>query len=205
MLSLFREADFRASWLIILFRFLSMNFIRWHIFYKSESICYTLLQMVTAATCLCYSAPTEAMGIAPPVAIICEGPEKMIREGLNESQSKFLKGTWPIFQNRPDVPLFYLGQDRIPIEKLSALEIRLGTTAETWISVGKTKSEINDKIRIKKSVYVLTVISPNTLRTCSRNNCLSSNETRKSQTFYPTAQEPRRLPHAIIWIIARAV
>jgi hypothetical protein len=205
MLSLFREADFRASWLIILFRFLSLNFIRWHIFYKSESICYALLQMVTAASDPCYSAPTEAMGIAPPVAIICEGLEKMTRDGLNESPSKFLKRTWPISWNRSDAPLFYLGQDRIAIEKLSALETGLGTAAETWISAGKTKSEIDDKIRIKKSVYVLTVISPNTLRTCSRNNCLSSNGTRKSQTFYPTAQEPRRLPHAIIWIIARAV
>jgi hypothetical protein len=145
------------------------------------------------------------MGIAPSVAIICEGPEKMIRERLNVSQSKFLKGTWPISRNWPDAPVFYLGQDRIAIEKLSTLKTGLGTAAETWISAGKTKSEIDDKIQIKKSVYVLTVISPNTLETCSRNNCLSTNETRKSQTFYPTAQEPRRLPHAIIWIIARAV
>jgi transposase InsO family protein len=27
-------------------------------------------------------------------------------EGVNGSQSKFLKGTWSIFQNRPDAPLF---------------------------------------------------------------------------------------------------
>jgi hypothetical protein len=31
---------------------------------------------------------------------------KMRPEGVNESQSKFLEGTRPISQNRPDTPLF---------------------------------------------------------------------------------------------------
>jgi hypothetical protein len=38
-----------------------------------------------------------------------EGPEKVIRvegRGVNESQSKFLVGTWPISQSEPDVHLF---------------------------------------------------------------------------------------------------
>jgi hypothetical protein len=34
-----------------------------------------------------------------------EGPEKATREGVNESQSKFLDETWPISQNPPDCPL----------------------------------------------------------------------------------------------------
>jgi hypothetical protein len=34
----------------------------------------------------------------------CEGPEKAIREWVNESQSKFLVVTWPISRNQPDVP-----------------------------------------------------------------------------------------------------
>jgi hypothetical protein len=37
---------------------------------------------------------------------ISEGPEKKNRWGVNESQSKFITGTWPIFQNQPDTPLF---------------------------------------------------------------------------------------------------
>jgi hypothetical protein len=35
-----------------------------------------------------------------------EGSEKAIRGGVNRSQTKFLDGTWPISQNRPDDPLF---------------------------------------------------------------------------------------------------
>jgi hypothetical protein len=38
-----------------------------------------------------------------------------------------------MFQNQPDVPLFYLGQDRIAIEKLSVLRARLGISTETQI------------------------------------------------------------------------
>jgi hypothetical protein len=51
--------------------------------------------------------------------------------GLNESQLKFLTGTWSISQNLSDAPLFYLGQDHIAIEKLSTLRTGLGTAAET--------------------------------------------------------------------------
>jgi hypothetical protein len=35
-----------------------------------------------------------------------EGPEKATRGRMNESQSKFLVGTWPMSQNQPNVPLF---------------------------------------------------------------------------------------------------
>jgi hypothetical protein len=35
-----------------------------------------------------------------------EGPEKVTRGGVNESQLKFLEGTRPMSHTRPDVPLF---------------------------------------------------------------------------------------------------
>jgi hypothetical protein len=69
---------------------------------------------------------------------------------MNGSQSKFLKGTWPISRNQPDAPLFYLNQDRIAIDKLSALEIGLGTAAETRINARKNTCEIDDKNQLKK-------------------------------------------------------
>jgi hypothetical protein len=56
--------------------------------------------------------------------MIGEGEQR----GVNESQSNFLSGTWPISYNRLNVPLFYLGQDCIAIEKLSVLRTGLGTT-----------------------------------------------------------------------------
>jgi hypothetical protein len=38
----------------------------------------------------------------------------------------------------------------------------LGTTAETWNDASKTTSEIDDENQIKKAVYILTGIPPNT-------------------------------------------
>jgi hypothetical protein len=35
-----------------------------------------------------------------------EGPKKLTRGEVNESQLKFLVGTWPISQIKPDAPLF---------------------------------------------------------------------------------------------------
>jgi hypothetical protein len=52
-------------------------------------------------------------------------------------------------QNQPDVYFFYLGQNRIAIEKLWTLRIRLGTVAEARIDTDKNKCETDDKIRIK--------------------------------------------------------
>jgi hypothetical protein len=46
---------------------------------------------------------------------------------VNETKSKFLEGTWPIYQNQPDASIFYLSQDRIVIDKLSTLGIGLGS------------------------------------------------------------------------------
>jgi hypothetical protein len=46
--------------------------------------------------------------------------------GMNGSQLKFLEGTRPISRNRPNAPLFKLGQDHIAIEKLLALGTELG-------------------------------------------------------------------------------
>jgi hypothetical protein len=72
---------------------------------------------------------------------------------VNGSQSRFLKGTWPISQNQPNAPLFYLNQDRIAIDKLSALETGLGTAAETLINARKNMCEIDDKNQLKNSLY----------------------------------------------------
>jgi hypothetical protein len=44
--------------------------------------------------------------LKPTTLIPIEGPEKATRGGVNESQSKFLEGTWPISQNQPDALLF---------------------------------------------------------------------------------------------------
>jgi hypothetical protein len=52
-------------------------------------------------------------------------------------------------QNQPDVYFFYLGQNRIAIEKLWTLRIRLGTVAEARIDTDKNTCETDDKIRIK--------------------------------------------------------
>jgi hypothetical protein len=71
---------------------------------------------------------------------------------VNENQSKFLVVTWPISQNQADTPLFYLGQDRLAIDKLSALRTDLRTAAEIQNGVSKTTSEIDDKNRIKNSL-----------------------------------------------------
>jgi hypothetical protein len=63
---------------------------------------------------------------------------------VNGSQSKFLEGTRPISQNQPDTPLFYLGQDRIVIEKLSALGTELcnlKTQRKTAIDASKDTCE----------------------------------------------------------------
>jgi hypothetical protein len=68
---------------------------------------------------------------------------------VNGSQSKLLAETWPISQIEPDAPLFYLDQDRLTIDKLSALGTRLETTAEK-IDVGKTRCKIDDKNRIEE-------------------------------------------------------
>jgi hypothetical protein len=37
---------------------------------------------------------------------LLEGSEKATRGGVNESQSKFLEGTWPISQTETNTPLF---------------------------------------------------------------------------------------------------
>jgi hypothetical protein len=79
-----------------------------------------------------------------------ERPEKAIRRGVNGSQSKFLEGTRPISQNRPDAPLFQLGQDRTAIAKLSAFGTRLGITVETRNSASKTTCDIEDKNQIEE-------------------------------------------------------
>jgi hypothetical protein len=81
---------------------------------------------------------------------ISEGPEKATRGGVNGSQSKFLIGTWPISQNRPDAPLFQLNQDHTAIAKLSAFGTGSGITAKTRNSASKTTCEIDHKNRIEE-------------------------------------------------------
>jgi hypothetical protein len=53
------------------------------------------------------SAQNKKECIAREPTLESEGPDKATRGGgVNGSQSKFLEGTWPIFQIRPNVPLF---------------------------------------------------------------------------------------------------
>jgi hypothetical protein len=53
-------------------------------------------------------------------------------------------------QNQPETPLFYLGQDRLTIDKLSAFGTGLGTAMETQNGASKTIREIYDKNRLEK-------------------------------------------------------
>jgi hypothetical protein len=46
---------------------------------------------------------------------------------------------------KSDAPLFELGQDRLAIDKLSALKTGLGTAAKTRIGASKTMCEIDDE------------------------------------------------------------
>jgi hypothetical protein len=94
--------------------------------------------------------------VIKPALIPIEGPEKAIRGGVNESQSKFLDGTQHISPTEPDAPLFYLAQDCTAIAKLSALGTGLGTATETRDGTGKDPSETVMKIG-SKMIYILTV------------------------------------------------
>jgi hypothetical protein len=71
-------------------------------------------------------------------------------EGVNGSQSKFSSRTWAISQNQPETLLFQLGQDRLAIDKLSALGTGLGTATEPRNGASKTTCEIDDKNRLEK-------------------------------------------------------
>jgi hypothetical protein len=73
---------------------------------------------------------------------------------VNGSQSKFLTETWPISQIEPDAPLFYLDQDRLTIDKLSALGTRLETAAEKKSMSAKPGVRSMMKIESKNSLYI---------------------------------------------------
>jgi hypothetical protein len=112
---------------------------------------------------------------------------------VNESQSKFLTGTWSISENRPDVSLFYLGQDRLAIDKLSALGTRLGTATKTQINASRTSCEIDDKNRIKE----LSISSQSFNRTIGgrvrKNTAGEQFEPRILKSFDPVTRELYRL------------
>jgi hypothetical protein len=59
-------------------------------------------------------------------------------------------------------------------------------TMETWINTGKNTCDTMTTIKnwTKKSVQVLTVISPNTLGMCSRNHRVREIRTKKTQIFW---------------------
>jgi hypothetical protein len=69
----------------------------------------------------------------------------MTKGAMNESQLKFLKGTWPMSQTQSDSHLFYLGQDNIAIDELLVLGTGLGIVAETQIDTGKNTCKTDDK------------------------------------------------------------
>jgi hypothetical protein len=52
---------------------------------------------------------------------------RLLEEGVNESQSKFLEGTYPMSQIRPNASLFQLGQYLVAMNELLALKIGLGS------------------------------------------------------------------------------
>jgi hypothetical protein len=70
--------------------------------------------------------------------------------GVNESQSKFSWRTCHISLIPAETPLFYLTQDRLAIDKLSAIGTGLGITPETQNGARKTTREINDKTQSEK-------------------------------------------------------
>jgi hypothetical protein len=72
------------------------------------------------------------------------------QRGVNESQSKFLNGTWPISQNQPETPLLYLVQDWLAIDKLSAFGSGLGNTPETRNGASEITWEFDNINRLRK-------------------------------------------------------
>jgi hypothetical protein len=67
--------------------------------------------------------------------------------GVNQNSSTEL-GLYPKINPKPISSKS--AQDRLAIDKLSALETRLGTAAETRIDAGKTTSEIDNKNQIEE-------------------------------------------------------
>jgi hypothetical protein len=74
---------------------------------------------------------------------------------VNGSQSKFLAGTWPMSQNQPETPLFYLGQDRLTIDKLSAFGTGLGTAMKHKLVLARPYERSTTKIDSKNSLSPL--------------------------------------------------
>jgi hypothetical protein len=113
-------------------------------FSLSSTICARLVRAPGCSVAISTWCTTQRTRIMASLTGILKDRRRR-PEGVNESQSKFLEGTRPISQNRPDAPLFQLGQDRTAIAKLSAFGTGLGTTEETQNSASKTTSKINDK------------------------------------------------------------
>jgi hypothetical protein len=114
---------------------------------------------------------------------------------MNGSQSKFLKGTWPMSQIWSDTSLFYLDQDHTAKEKL----LVLGTELDKMKHNGNTiwcNQESQERPRQPKSEkrasHSLTHISPNTLRAYTKNHHESTMRNWKTQAFDPTAQKQYR-------------
>jgi hypothetical protein len=89
-------------------------------------------------------------------------------------------------QNQPNVTLFSLGQDYVAIDKLLALRTGFGTLESQWeheSMLTRTHARLWRQESDQKSVQVLIVISPNTLRACSGNHCVKAIRTKKTRAF----------------------
>jgi hypothetical protein len=134
--------------------------------------------------------------------------------GVNESQLKFLEGTWPMFQIWPNTPLFQLDQDHIAIVYLLALETELSTwnlsrsikqfkqIHDQWIHQQVTRKDLQRPwLRIKAQLHTRTLAPSQTFyRTSSVRDQESTTEARwetmKTRALDPVAQEQDRLPPA---------
>jgi hypothetical protein len=65
--------------------------------------------------------------------------------GANQNSSR----EFDLYPEINPMPLFHLGQDRLAIDKLSALRTKLGTTAETRLDANKNTCEIDNKSQTK--------------------------------------------------------
>jgi hypothetical protein len=72
--------------------------------------------------------------------------------GANQNSSPEF-GLYP--KNQPETPLFYLGQDRIAIDKPSIFGTGLGPATKAQKGANKTTRKIDDKTRLKNSLSPL--------------------------------------------------
>jgi hypothetical protein len=127
---------------------------------------------------------------------------RLLEDGVNESQSKFLEGTYPMSQIRPNASLFQLGQYLVDMNELLALKTGLGSLESQRkhkMKQAKRRTNMRQSKQNDTASYYLISISSNILRATLRNHRESMTRVRKTRAIDQTAQEQYRLSSAIIF------